>query len=114
MSKTKAMANFAAIASQLLSSVITQNLIDSGNATHEGSLADLFHTLFRSLYAIRQKLARYNATRKTGISTLTIPLAIGQAEAFALRDGLDFATFGEEGGDQVVRVRFHELNIGPL
>jgi hypothetical protein len=26
---------------------------------------------------------------------------------------LDFATLGEEGGDQVVRVRFHELNIGP-
>jgi hypothetical protein len=24
-----------------------------------------------------------------------------------LRDGGDFATLGEEGGDQVVRVRFH-------
>lgn len=100
MSKTKAMANFAAIASQLLSSVITQNLIDGGNATHESGFAHLFRALLRHLF---RRVARGD----TGIGTLAVPLTVRQAEAFALRDGLDFATLGEEGGDQVVCVRFH-------
>ena len=106
MSKTKTMANFAAIASQLLLSVIAEHLVNGGNATHECGFPHLLGVLLRELFA---RIARGN----TGIGPLAIPLTVGQAEALALRDGLDFATLGEEGGDQVVRVRFHELNIGP-